>query len=159
MKERLKRRQPSTPAGILMILALFVCIFLIAMIMFVLADAFDAPWLQFVEYALFIVIGVLIIRYWVTEYEYALIDRDLFVDRWLGKRARRLFSVRLCDITYIGSDLPADYKGNQQRLTYKAKRRGVVYIVYRSGSDKKCVYFSPSDKLLALIKERRSKKN
>ena len=157
MKERLRRRQLSAPAGILTILVLFICIFLIAMIMFVLADAFNAPWLQYVEYVLFIIIGVLIIRFWVTEYEYALVDDELFIDRWLGKRPRRLLSIELRDIIHIGDRLPEDYKGRKQRLTFKSKRRGVVYIIYRGGKNKKCVFFSPSKELLALIEKRRTK--
>ena len=155
MKERLKRKQLSAVAGILSILVLLASIVIVMMVMFVLADAFNAPYLKYAEYALFILMGVLIIRYWVTEYEYAVIDDELFVDRYLGKRQRPLLSIKLKDIVHIGNSLPDGYKGKSHRLTFKSKRRGVVYIVYRCGSDKKCVYFSPSDKMLSLINKRR----
>ncbi|MDD5017706.1 MAG: hypothetical protein PHO15_06375 [Eubacteriales bacterium] len=157
MKERLKRRQLSAVVGVLTIVALFVGIFILHLIMRYLSYAFNASFLEYIEYALFIFIGVLIIRKWVTEYEYAVIDGELFVDRYLGKRPRRLFQVKLCDIEYIGNQLPTGFKGKKQRLTYLSKRSGVVYIVYEN--NKKCVYFSPSQKMLDFIDVRRPKKN
>ncbi len=158
MKERLKRRPLSIVSGIFVILALLVLMFIVMMISYVLADLFNLPALQYIEYVIFVVIGLLLIRYGLTEYEYAVVDDEIFVDRYIGKRARRLFSVKMRNIVSVGTQLPDNCKGQLQRLTYKSRKRGVVYLACRSGSDTRCVFFSPSDKMVNLINERREKR-
>jgi hypothetical protein len=54
----------------------------------------------------------------------------------------------------VGKDEP-DIK-KKDRLTFRSKSKGVTYIVYKQNSEHKCMYFSPSDKLLSLIEERRN---
>ena len=159
MKERFRRKQLSALKGILTIIALFVCIFILNMVMEYLGYVLDVSFMEYIEYALFILIGIVIIRNWITEYEYAVIDDTFYVDRYIGKRPRRLFDIKLFDITYIGAQPPQDLKCQKQRLTYQPKRKGVVYIVYQSGGQEKCAYFSPSQKLLDKIEERRPKKS
>lgn len=155
MRERLKRKQLSTPMGILLIVLLLAVIVVLSAIIFVIADYFNiGSILEYVKYLLFIVIGVIIIRKWITEYEYALIDDELYVDRYIGKRPRRLFSVRMSHITYVGKNLHDDYKGKIHRLTYKSKRSDVTYIVFVEKDEKKCAFFSPSEALLSKIKSR-----
>lgn len=158
MRERLRRRQLSMFVGIITIIALLICIIIIAAALYVLADALNAAFIEYFQYALFIIIGILIIQKWITEYEYSIVDGELFVDRYLGKNPKRLFEIKLSRITYIGKTLPESYNGKKQRLTYKSKRSGVVYIIYKSGEDKKCAYFSPSDRMIELLRTRTSKK-
>ncbi|MGI5848835.1 MAG: hypothetical protein ACOX8Q_01995 [Christensenellales bacterium] len=157
MKERLSRTQLSVISGILTIIALFAGIILLAMVMYVLADALNITFVEYIEYVLFITISVMIIRNWITEYEYIVVDGDLFVDRYIGKRSKRIFSVSLSDITYIGKQPPKDCPRKKQRMTFKSKRRGVAYIVYNN-SEKRCAYFSPSEKMLSFINERKQEK-
>lgn len=157
MKERLKRKQLPVWAGILTILGLVACMIVIIAALFVLADLFNFEYMQYIEYVLFILIGILIIRKWLTEYEYSVIDNEFFVDRYLGKRPRRLFEIRFSDIKYIGSDLPESYSGKKQRLTYLSRRKGVVYIIYTHNGNQKCAFFSPSSKMLDLIQTRMKK--
>ena len=154
MRERLKRRQLSAFFGILIIIGLLIGIVIIAAAMYVLADALNTGFIEYIEYILFILIGIIIIRKWITEYEYAIVDGEFFIDRILGKNPKRLFEIKLSAITYIGKTLPIDYNGKKQRLTYKAKRSGVVYIIYKSGGDKKCAYFSPSQQMVELLQTR-----
>jgi len=157
MRERLKRRELSTITGILIIIGLFAGIVFITGLMNFIAYALNFHYIEYIEYVLFIIIGIIIIRKWITEYEYILVDEKIFADRYLGKNPKRLFEIKLCSITYIGKTLPADYKGKKQRLTYKAKRSGVVYIIYKSGGDKKCVYFSPTSQMADLLQARSKK--
>lgn len=156
MKERLKRKPLPTALGILTIIGLFACILVLHGLMNVLAHLLNISFLEYIEYVLFILIGLLIIRRWIIEYEYAVVDDELYVDRYLGKRPKQLLAIKLNYITYIGKTLPNDYTGKKQRLTYKRRAKGVTYIVYISKDDKKCVYFSPSEKLLALLDKRMS---
>jgi hypothetical protein len=155
MKERLKRRQLSTVAGILVVVALLALMLIVMMISYVLADLFNLPALQYIEYVVFIIVGLLIIRYGLTEYEYTVVDDEFFVDRYIGKRARRLFSVKMGDVLSVETQPPDGCKRRPQRLTYKSKRHGVVYLTYRNGSDTRCMYFSPSEKMVDLINARR----
>ena len=155
MKERLRHAQLSTIAGILMVIGLFAGILIIAMILYVVADALNITFMEYIEYALFILIGIWIVKRWLTEYEYIVTNNELHADRYIGKRSKRLFSADLADITYIGKDLPKDFEGNKQRLTYKPKRSGIVYILYETGGETKCAYFSPSEKMLQYIHTKR----
>lgn len=157
MKERLKRKQLSTWTGILTILGLIAGMFIIIAVLFVLADLLNFKYMDYIEYALFILIGILIIRKWLTEYEYIVVDDELFVDRYLGSRPRRLFSVRFSNIKYIGIKLPKSYRGRKQRLTYLPRRKDVVYIVYTDKGNQKCAFFSPSSDMLSLIQTRMNK--
>ena len=160
MKERLRRRQLPAFVGILTIIGLFAAILILHLLMRYLGYVFNTPIMEYVEYAVFILIGILIIRNWITEYEYAVIDDALYVDRYLGKRPRRLFEVGLADIGYIGERLPDDFKGKKQRLTFKPKGRALVYIIYQNNAgNEKCAVISPSKDMLDLINTRMAKKS
>lgn len=155
MRERLKRKQLSAPIGILSIVLLLAVIIILSAVIFVIADYFNIGGiLDYAKYLLFIIIGVIIIRKWITEYEYVLVDNELFIDRYIGKRPRRLLSLKLTHITYIGKRVPDDYSGKIHRLTYKSKRSDVTYIVYIEKDQKRCAYFSPSDSMLSKIQSR-----
>jgi len=158
MKERLKRKQLGSLKGLLVIAGLVAALVAIAAILFVIADYFQITFMQYIEYALFILIGILLVRKWLTEYEYILIDDELYVDRYLGKRPRRLLETKLNHIVYIGADKPRDYTGRPQRLTYLPRRKGVTYIVYIDSDNKKCAFFSPGSELLSLIESRMKNK-
>ncbi|MBT3319334.1 MAG: hypothetical protein HN948_07645 [Clostridia bacterium] len=157
MKERYKRKQLSTVFGILITVGLVAAILLLHMLITAINEVLKVSFMEYIEYVLFILAGIAIVRKWITEYEYALVDDELFVDRYIGKRPRRLFETKLKQIIYIGDTLPSDYSGKKQRLTFAAKRKGVVYVVYIKDDDKKCVFFSPSEKMQDIIKERMAK--
>jgi len=158
MKERLSRKKLSAWLGILTILGLLTGVVLLAAIIYVAADAMRAAglnpfFMQYVEYVILIVAGIFIVRRWMTEYEYNLIDDELIIDRYIGRNPRNLLRIRLNAIVTVSKKQP-DIK-KKDRLTFRSKSKGVVYIVYRQNGEQKCMYFSPSDKLLALIEERR----
>lgn len=155
MRERLKRKELSAPMGILLIVLLLAVMVILSAAIFVIADCFNIGGiLDYAKYLLFIVLGIIIIRKWITEYEYALVDNELFIDRYIGKRPRRLLLLKLSHITYIGKRVPDDYSGKIHRLTYKSKRSDVTFIVYIEKDQKKCAYFSPSDSMLSKIQSR-----
>jgi hypothetical protein len=159
MKERFARKKLPTWLGILTILGLLIGVVLLAAVIYVAADAMKAAgwntsFMQYVEYVLLIIVGIFIVRHWMTEYEYDLIDDELIVDRYIGRRPRNLLRIRLHSIVSVGKDEP-DIK-KKDRLTFRSKSKGVTYIVYKQNSEHKCMYFSPSDKLLSLIEERRN---
>jgi len=161
MKERVTRKKLSTWLGIFTILGLLIGVVLLAAVIYVAADAMkSAGWnttfMQYVEYVILIVIGILIVRHWMTEYEYSVIDGELIVDRYIGRNPRNLLRIKLASIVSVGRQEP-DIK-KQDRLTFKSKNKGVVYIVYKQNGEQKCMYFSPSNELLSLIEERRAKR-
>lgn len=159
MKERLKRKKLSSALGILVILALFVCVVAMAAIIYVITDALyalgiDAAFMQYAQYVLLIVIGVLIVRRYLTEYEYALDGDELTIDRYIGQRERNLLCIKTRQIVSLGKQ-PPGLRG-LERLTFKSKKSGVIYMVYTQDGAQKAACFSPSDELLDLIEKRRS---
>lgn len=152
MKERLKRQQPSTIAGIGIVLALVAGIIVFSMLMSLLATylrmfyEWNTAFMQYIEYVILIVFGIWIVRRWLTEYEYELTGDEFVVDQVIGRRCKNLYRVALKDIAYIGPEL-SEASGHLQRLTFKRRKRGVVYI----RSSGKSVYFSPSEELLNMI--------
>lgn len=159
MKERFKRKKITPLLGVIAILCLLIGVVLLAAIIYVATDAMTTmswnPWfMQYVEYIILIIAGVLFVRHWMTEYEYDVIDNDFIIDRYIGRRPRNLVHIKLSSIVSIGKDKP-DIK-KMDRLTFKSKRSGVTYIVYKQNGQQKCLYFSPSDKLVCLINERRT---
>jgi len=157
MKERYKRRQLSTGVGILVTIGLVAAILFLHMLITAINTVLDISFMEYIEYVLFILAGIAIVRKWITEYEYVVVDDELFVERYIGTRNRRIFEVKLGQIIYIGDTLPSDYKGKKQRLTFATRRRGVTYIVFIKDDDKKCAMFSPSEKMIELIKARMAK--
>ncbi len=157
MKERYKRRQLSTFVGILVTIGLVAVILFFHILISYIGTVLKVAFIEYIEYVLFILLGIWIVRKWITEYEYAIVDDELFVDRYIGRRPRRLFEIKLGQIIHIGSDLPSDYDGKKQRLTFASRKRGVVYIVFIKDDDKKCVFFSPSEEMQAMIKTRMAK--
>lgn len=161
MKERLTRKKLSTWLGILIILGLLMGVVLLAAVIYVTADAMKAAgwnitFMQYVEYVILIILGILIVRHWMTEYEYDLIDDEIIVDRYIGRHPRNLMRIRLSSIVSVGKTEP-DIK-KKDKLTFRSKSKGVVYIVYKQNNEQKCLYFSPSEDMLSLIEERRIKR-
>ena len=159
MKERFKRKKLSAWLGILVILGLVLGIIMLAAVIYVAADAMRAAgwqtwYMQYVEYILLIMAGIFIVRYWMTEYEYDLIDDELIFDRYIGQRPRSLLRLSLSSIVSVGTQKPNIKK--LERLTFRSKKSGVTYIVYKQNGQQKCLYFSPSDEMLALIEKRRN---
>lgn len=156
MKQRFKRKKVSPFAGILIILGLLFGVVTLAAVIYVATDAMKAAglavwYMPYVEYVLLIAAGIFIVRRWMTEYEYDVIDDELIIDRYIGRRARNLLHIKLSSVVSIGPgrpDVPLE------RLTFQAKSGGVTYIVYRQNGRQKGFYFSPSDALAALIAER-----
>jgi hypothetical protein len=158
MKERFTRKKLAAWLGILVILGLLLGVIVLAAIIYVVADAmkaagWDVWYMQYLEYIILIALGIFIVRYWMTEYEYDVIDDELIIDRYIGKRPRNLLSVKLGAIVSVETKRP-DIK-KMDRLTFKSKRSDVKYMVYKQNGQQKCLYFSPSDDLLALIEQRR----
>lgn len=161
MKERLKRKKLPAWLGILVILGLLLCVVTLAAIIYVAADAMrSAGWetwyMQYIEYIILIAAGILIVRYWMTEYEYDVIDDELIIDRYIGQRPRNLLRIALRAIVSIGDEKPVAEK--PERLTFKSKKSGVTYLVYKQNGQQKCIYFSPGDELLSLIEKRRGER-
>ena len=155
MKERLHRKKLSAPLGILVVLGLVASILLIYAVVFIIADALGVRlYHQYVVYALLIVLGVFIVRRGLTEYEYDVVDDELIVERYIGDRGRELLRIKLKSILSLGPEKPQAAK--LQRLTYRARRRGVTYLVYRKENGEAGFFFNPSPALIELIEQRRS---
>jgi len=157
MKERLRRKKLSAPLGILVVLALVACILLIYAVVFIVADALGFRlYHQYVVYALLIVLGVFIVRRGLTEYEYDVVDDELIIERYIGDRGRELLRIKLKSILSLGPEKPRAVR--LQRLTYRARRQGVIYLVYRKESGEAGFFFNPSPALIELIGQRRGVK-
>lgn len=157
MKEKLKRKKLSSALGILVILAILAGVVALAAIIYVLTDALyamgvNAAFMQYAQYVLLIIIGVLIVRRYLTEYEYALNGDELSIDRYIGQRQRNLLCIKTSQIVSIGKQPPG--LRALERLTFKPKS-GAVYIVFKEDGKQRCAYFSPSEKLLEMIEEKR----
>ena len=154
MKERLSRKKLSTPLGILVVLGMVAGILIIYAAVFIAADALGLrAYHQYIVFVLLILLGVFIVRKGLTEYEYDVIDDELIIERYIGDRGRGLLRIRIKSISNIGPERPALKK--LQRLTYRAKRKGVTYFVYSQNGNEVGAYFSPSPELTALINKRR----
>lgn len=157
MKERIKRKQLSPAIGILVVISLLSGVVLLSVLINFAAYTLycygiNIPFVQYVQYVIFIVIGIYIVRRFLTEYEYTVTKSELIVDRFLGGRQRNLLRIRLDEILSLSAQNPR--KRAQQRLTFKPKKSGPVYIVYHESKKDKCAYFSPSDDMLSLLKDR-----
>ena len=155
MKERLSRKKLSAPMGLLVVLGLVAGILLIYTTVFIAADALGLrSYHQYIAYALLIVLGVIIVRRWLTEYEYHVADGELIVERYIGDRGRELLRIRLKSILHIGPEKPRGMR--LQRLTFRPRRHGVTYVVYRQDSGGEAgMFFSPSPVLANLIEQKR----
>ena len=154
MKERYKRKQVSALLGILITIGLLAAVLLLHGVMTAVNSVLEFRYMEFVEYGIFILAGIFIVRKWLTEYEYAAADGMLTVDRYIGSRPRRIFETKLKQIIYIGKEKPADYKGKKVRLTFRSGRKDMVYIVYIKDDEKRCAFFSPSEDMVEFISSR-----
>ena len=153
MRERFKRKQLSTVLGILVTIGLLVAVLLLHGIITAINSVLEFKLMEFVEYGILIIVGILIVRKWLTEYEYAVIDDELYIDRYIGSRPRRIFETKLGQVIYIGTEKPEDCK-SKKRFTFRSGKKNVVYMVYIKNDEKQCAVFSPSDKMLKLIETR-----
>ena len=154
MKERYKRKRVSTVLGILITLMLLALILLLHGILTAINTVLEISFMEFIEYGIILLIGILIVRKWLTEYEYTVTDDGFYVDRILGSRSRLIFGTSLSEIVYISKEKPKDFKGKTKRLTFRSGKKDKAYMVAVNDCQKICVVFSPSDKMTELLESR-----
>ena len=154
MKERYKRRKLPTVVGILITIGIVGLVLLLHGIATAINTVVHASFMEYVEYIILIVLGIVIVRKWLTEYEYQADEEDFNVDRIIGSNPRRIFECPLRQIIYIGREKPQDSKGRLQKLTFAAGRKSRVYIAYIKDDEKRSAVFSPSEKFIEYIKSR-----
>ncbi len=119
MVETLKRKQLSTGMGILAVLLIVALtlflVFTISFIQFVL----NINWPQFIAYAIVIVAGVCIVKYYLTEYIYQIEKGRIIFYRKLGSREKELLAIPLRDMEKCGEYADIIKKDDKKRKVYK----------------------------------------
>lgn len=114
--EELKQKPVSPLAGALITLGCVFGLLLTAFIVSFVQYVFRIIWPQFVLYAVVIVLVILAIRKYFTEYIY-LIEKDrITFGRRIGKREKELLFVPIRDVLWIGP-----YAGNEQKTEGKKR--------------------------------------
>ncbi|MFA5675500.1 MAG: hypothetical protein WDA65_03165 [Christensenellales bacterium] len=162
MKERIKRKKLSFAMGIAVVLALFAGVVFVAAAAYVASRALyshgiTVPYAQYAQYLFYIILGVYIVRNYITEYEYTVTDNQFIVDRILGSRQKNILRIHINDIVSINKTAPR--KRPVQRLTFRSKKSGGVYMAYIESGKEKYIYLSLSADMLAFTAKRASSDN
>ena len=153
MKERYKRKTLPTALGILITIGLVGLVLLLHGIATAIETYIKFSLMEYIEYLLLIVLGIVIVRRWLTEYEYAADEENMTVERVIGSRPRRIFECPIKQMIYIGRQRPQDTKGRHTKLTFSGKKNR-AYITYIKDDEKRCAVFSPSDAFYDFLKSR-----
>jgi hypothetical protein len=152
MKERYIRKQLPAILGILIAIGLVILVLLLHGIATAVNSFVGVSFMEYIEYVILIVLGIAIVRKWLTEYEYEVTEDSFAVNRAIGRRPRRIFECPTRHIIYIGRDKPSDTKGRITKLTYASGNKDKVYLTYIKNDEKRCAVFSPSEGLVEFIK-------
>ena len=152
MKEKFKRKQLPAILGFLIAIGLVAMVLLLHGIATVVNSVVNISFMEYIEYVILIVLGIVIVRKWLTEYEYEVSETTLAVNRVIGSRPRRIFECPMGQIIYIGREKPSDTKGRITKLTYSSEKKSRVYITYIKNDEKRCAVFSPSEGFADFIK-------
>ncbi len=154
MKERYKRKTLPALVGILITIGLVGLVLLLHGIATAINTLIQAAFMEYVEYVIIIFLGIVIVRKWLTEYEYEADEENFVVSRVIGNRPRRIFECPFRQMIFIGREKPQDTKGRMIKLTFAAGRKNLVYITYIKDDEKRCAVFSPSENFMEYLGSR-----
>ena len=152
-REELKKTAPQGIKGFLMVVGI---VFGILGLIFVVGFVQFALHVSFIQYFLIAFVCWLayyIIRYYITEYIYALADASVVLGRKIGRREKALFEAEYSDIKAVGrySSLKESAYGRKKRtLTFNKISDKTACLI----TEKEYVLFDPTDSFISDLKER-----
>ncbi len=161
MVERKRTAGQLVSVLLLMVLSVFVCF---ALMVFVVP--FIPPMFSSVSFLL--VVGVFYVAYRVAvsinvEYEYSLVNTEIDVDRITNKRRRkRITTARIKGAEAFG--VAKENKHEYEKYLSDASVKKVIachdkksdenyYVVYLEGNERKMLVFSPSERIIEIIRK------
>lgn len=126
---------------------------------------------QFAPVILLIILAIVYITYlfignFNLEYEYALVNSEIDIDKIAAKKRRKkLTSVNLLDLHSFGKKDSQDYSKYLRDISIKkvfAGRRkdgdDIYFLVYTEATVKKMLVFSPTEKIISVIEKLNQRK-
>lgn len=126
---------------------------------------------QFAPVILLIILAIVYITYlfignFNLEYEYALVNSEIDIDKIAAKKRRKkLTSVNLLDLYSFGKKESQDYSKYLKDVSIKkvfAGRRkdgeDIYFLVYTEDTVKKMLVFSPTEKIISVIEKLNKRK-
>ena len=116
------------------------------------------PFVTYLVFAVYVVSGVYVYRYRITEYRYSLGEDCIIFTRCVGKREMPILSVHFKDIVYFTPLVEEkEYKREISKnvyALYSRKSPKAYTITAKYDEDIYRVVFEPSNTLAGMIKER-----
>ncbi len=161
IEEMVKKKKSSTDSLCLFGVVAF-CVFLSAVLFTVVIPAFP----QLSSIVMLVILAIVYITYILAakfnlEYEYALVNSEMDVDKIEGKKRRKsLATVNLRGLEFFGNKTSPEFdsclKNPGIKKIYACRDKSaddVYFVVFNDGAEKKMLIFSPSDKIISVIEK------
>ncbi len=151
-KQTVARKQLHSALAIaLIVLGVFIVYFIASFIVF-LGRQIGFPYLEYLVYALLVAAGVFLIRDWLTSYRYALSDKELLLEKYVGKRLRQREVIELRAIeAFCPYAEGQKAEGGTLRFAYGKKSLKALYV--RADKVRYLILWQPDEEMSIRLME------
>lgn len=119
---------------------------------------------DFLTIVIFSIIGYWVIRRYVLSYKYMVIGEEFIIQQIMGSKEKLLLNINLNQIEVIDKNISESYEEDKkktfvkrQKLYNNWKSPRVYYCIYEENEEKYFFEFEPSDKMLGIMMNRKTK--
>lgn len=156
MIRQIARLRVSIGKSILMVTVITVCVVLMSGIVGYFRNNLGIRNTEYVIYILLIVLGLYIVKKYLTEYRYSLFDDEVIIDRIVGNRVEALLVLRVREIEEHGllSEMSEDKRQYVERII-KANIRKIRchYILFHRNGKRQMLVYNPTDEFAEALKK------
>jgi hypothetical protein len=137
--------------------AVTVCVVLLSGAVDYLEERLNVHHAEYFIYVALILLGVYVIRKYLTEYRYSLFDDEVIVDRIIGSRSAPMLVLRMREIEEQGrlDELSEDRRQYVQRVVRaNVRRAGCGYILFRRDEALQMLVYNPTMSSLSIWPKR-----
>ncbi len=145
----------SGSKGLILIIAVAVTVILLSMLVGYIQTTFGIAHMEYLIYIGLIILGVVLIRRYITQYRYSLFDDEIIFERIIGKKETPALVLRMWEIKGVKSLDEVENKDLDERniLRLNVERKDAWLILYEKDEESNGVIFNPSREFIEQLKK------
>jgi len=161
IREVATRKGSSGYKGLLLIIAITVFIILMSSLIGYMENVFGIKHLEYIIYAMLLVLSFFVIQLFITQYRYSLFDDELILEKMLGKKITPVVNVFIWDILSFEKNNSSEKVKIAKSHKLYSENANKWSLIYKHNNEIYEALFSPSDEfvnqLLRAINSRQHK--
>jgi hypothetical protein len=152
IREIATRKGSSGYKGLLLIIAITAFVIIMSSLIGMVENATGLDNLEYIIYAMLVVLGFFVIHHFITQYRYSLFDDELIIEQMLGKKITPVVNVFIWDILSFEKINSTEKVKIARSYKLYADNSNKWSITFKKDCEIYEAVFSPSDEFVGQLK-------